>query len=91
MKGREYSEEDYVGLVHKDVVTESGDKIGKVEDVVINKSTKEGVLKVSQGILKTNMVIPLSEVLRVDADNVIVSDQYYKSDKSESEEGVQLR
>ncbi len=88
MKGREYREEDYVGLVDKNVVTESGDKIGKVEDVVINKATKEGVLKVSQGLLKTNMVVPLSQVLRVDADNVIVSDKYYEG---ESEEGVQLR
>ncbi|MGZ4903750.1 MAG: PRC-barrel domain-containing protein [Halobacteriota archaeon] len=88
MKGREYHEDDYVGLVNKDVVTESGDKIGKVDDVVINKGTKEGVLKVSQGLLKTNMVVPLSKVLRVDDKNVVVADQYY--DESESK-GVELR
>ncbi len=88
MKVREYREDDYVGLVDKDLVTESGDKIGKVKDVVINKGTKEVVLKVSQGVLKTDMVIPWSKVVRVDGDNVIVADQYYES---KSEEGVDLR
>ncbi len=85
---REYREEDYVGLVDKDVETERGDKIGKVEDVVISKGTKEGVLKISHGILKTNEAIPLSEVIRVDADRVIVSDEYLER---ESDTGVNLR
>ncbi len=85
---REYREEDYVGLVKKDVETERGEKIGKVEDVVISKSSKEGVLKVSHGILKTDEVIPLSEVIRVDADRVIVSDEYLER---ESATGVNLR
>ncbi len=88
MKGRPYRDEDYVGVVDKDVETESGDKIGKVKDIVINKGTKEVVLKLSQGVLKTDMVIPWSQVLRIDGDNVIVADKYYES---ESQEGVELR
>ncbi len=87
MKGRPYHEDDYVGLVDKDLVTESGDKIGTVKDVVINKGTKEVVLKVSQGVLKTDMVIPWSKVVRVDADNVVVADQYYEGES----EGVELK
>ncbi len=87
MKGRPYHEDDYVGLVDKDLVTERGDKIGTVKDVVINKGTKEVVLKVSQGVLKTDMVIPWSKVVRVDADNVVVADQYYEGES----EGVELK
>ncbi len=85
---REFRDEDFVGLVDKEVETERGDKIGKVEDVVISKDSKEGVLKVSHGILKTNEAIPLSEVVRVDEDNVIVSNEYVER---ESDKGVDLR
>ncbi len=89
MERKEYREEDYVGLINKDVVTESGDKIGKVDDIVIDKGTKEGVLKVSHGILKTNEVIPLSEVVRVDTDKVVVAGR--RESESEAERGVELR
>ncbi len=85
---REFREEDYVGLVDKDVETERGDKIGKVEDVVISKDSKEGVLKVSHGIMKTDEAIPLEEVVRVDEDHVIVSNEYVEKG---SEKGVNLR
>ncbi len=85
---REYREEEFVGLVDKDVETERGDKIGKVEDVVISKDSKEGVLKVSHGIMKTEEAIPLSEVVRVDEDNVIVSNEYVER---ESDKGINLR
>ncbi len=87
MRHIEYRDDDYVGLVDKDVVTESGDKIGKVDDVVINKGSKEGVLKVTHGILKTNEAIPLSEVVRVDSEKVVVSNY----DEGESQRGVELR
>ncbi len=85
---REYRDEEFVGLVDKDVETERGDKIGKVEDVVISKDSKEGVLKVSHGIMKTEEAIPLSEVVRVDEDNVIVSNEYVER---ESDKGINLR
>ncbi len=89
MKHREFRDEDFVGLVDKDVETERGDKIGKVEDVVISKDSKEGVLKVSHGIMGKDEAIPLEEVVRVDEDNVIVSDEY--AEERGSEEGVRLR
>ncbi len=88
MKGKEFHEEDYVGLVDKDVETERGDKIGKVEDVVISRDSKEGVLKVSHGMMGKDEAIPLEEVVRVDEDNVIVSDEYAER---ESEKGINLR
>ena len=49
MKGREYHEDAYVGVVGKNIETEGGDKLGKVTDVLITKGTKEIVIKVSQG------------------------------------------
>jgi sporulation protein YlmC with PRC-barrel domain len=36
-----------------------------VKDVVINKGTKEVVLKTSQGVLKSDMTIPWSKVTKV--------------------------
>ncbi len=88
MEHRKFREEDFVGLVDKDVVTERGDKIGKVEDVVIEKGSKEGVLKVSHGMLEEDEAVPLDEVVRVDEDNVVLSNEYYER---ESERGVRLR
>ncbi len=89
MKGREYREEEFVGLVDKDVETESGDKIGKVDDVAISKDTKKGVLKVSHGVMEKDEAIPIDEVVRVDEDNVIVSNEY--AGERESDRGVRLR
>ncbi len=89
MRHIEYREEDYVGLVDKDVETERGDKIGKVDDVVISKGSKEGVLKVSHGIMGKDEAIPLEEVVRVDEDNVVVSNEY--AEERESDEAVRLR
>jgi len=58
MKGREYHEDAFVGVIGKNIETEGGDKVGKVTDVLITKGTKEIVVKVSQGLLKSDMVVP---------------------------------
>ena len=88
MKGREYHEDAYVGVVGKNIETEGGDKLGKVTDVLITKGTKEVVVKVSQGILKSDMVIPWSKVLKVTEDTAVVSDRYYEG---EAEGEVELQ
>jgi len=80
MKGREYHEAAFVGVVGKNIETEGGDKLGKVTDVLITKGTKEIVLKVSQGLLKSDMVVPWSKALKVTEDTVVVSDRYYEGE-----------
>jgi uncharacterized protein YrrD len=80
MKGREYHEDAFVGVVGKNIETEGGDKLGKVTDVLITKGTKEIVLKVSQGLLKSDMVVPWSKALKVTEDTVVVSDRYYEGE-----------
>ena len=80
MKGREYHEDAFVGVVGKNVETEGGDKIGKVTDVLITKGTKEIVVKVSQGLLKSDMVVPWSKVVKATEDTIVVSDRYYEGE-----------
>src|SRR5450759_4245591 len=80
MKGREYHEDTFVGVIGKNVETEGGDKIGKVTDVLITKGTKEIVVKVSQGLLKSDMVVPWSKVVKATEDTVVVSDRYYEGE-----------
>jgi len=38
------------------------------------------VLKVSQGLLKSDMVVPWSKALKVTEDTVVVSDRYYEGE-----------
>ena len=80
MKGREYHQDAFVGVVGKNIETEGGDKLGKATDVLITKGTKEIVLKVSQGLLKSDMVVPLAKALKVTEDTVVVSDRYYEGE-----------
>jgi sporulation protein YlmC with PRC-barrel domain len=88
MKGREYHEDAFVGVIGKNIETEGGDKVGKVTDVLITKGTKEIVVKVSQGLLKSDMVVPWSKVVKVTEDTVVVSDRYYEG---EAEGEVELQ
>ena len=90
MKGREYHEDAFVGVIGKNIETEGGDKVGKVTDVLITKGTKEIVVKVSQGLLKSDMVVPWSKVVKVTEDTVVVSDRYYEGE-AEGEVELQKR
>ncbi len=61
------------GIVDKEVSTQSGVDVGKVKDVVIDLATKEVSIEVSKGMLKGELMIPMSKIVDI-GDRVIVAD-----------------
>ncbi len=61
------------GIIDKEVSTQGGVDIGKVKDVIIDLATKDVSIEVSKGLLKGEMVIPMSKIVDI-GDRVIVAD-----------------
>ncbi len=61
------------GIVDKEVSTQSGVDVGKVKDVIIDLATKDVSIEVSKGVLKGEMIIPMSKIIDI-GDRVVVAD-----------------
>ncbi len=61
------------GIIDKEVSTQGGVDIGKVKDVIIDLATKDVSIEVSKGLLKGEMVIPMTKIVDI-GDRVIVAD-----------------